>query len=84
MDSLLVAKEQELEKKYRDLFERKLEESNAHIESALEKQCKSLVELQESIAQNERREVQALMDQFDNFMGFRGSGTFCFWNSSAS
>ena len=66
MDSLLVAKEQELEKKYRDLFERKLEESNAHIESALEKQCKSLVELQESIAQNERREVQALMDQFDN------------------
>ncbi|QDZ22445.1 kinesin [Chloropicon primus] len=63
MDSLLEAKEKELEKKYRDMFERKLDESNAQIEIALEKQCKSLIELQESI--KERTEMDSLVNQFE-------------------
>ena len=65
MDSLLMAKEQELEKKYREMFQRKLAENNTHIELALEKQCKSLVELQESISSKEREEVKSLVEHFE-------------------
>ena len=65
VEGLVAEREAELERKYREIFERRLEESNEQIELALGRQCEQIVELQEHLRSREVEGAGRLEERFE-------------------